>query len=658
MLIPNALKSIGIQEMWQLPMVMPHKYSNNNYVVSDFCHFSEISLEMKILCRGTLLSCSQVKYMNNKAPFVTIQILDVNGNSLQTNIFGTGAVLTSFLGLYKQGDIVHLSGKPVFQRGQWMLNNSKALDVNELYRINVSYSLSYKNKSLPSSAIKFVVENIHSSINLTCDAFTDFFKSKINRNQILNNYICIPLGLTLREILTEIHFPTDVDLAVEYQGYIEKLAALLTAEEVRSTALKWGKARTKIVSKTYFERSKQLSFSMTHEQFDCVDKLSKLFDSDHSQKAMLIGDVGTGKSCVMQVLAASFCDAGGRVVFLAPSQNLANQLYDELLGFFPDLNPKLVIDGVKVDWQRSKTSRLWVGTTSLFFQDWHVPFDLVIVDEQQRYSVEQRETLCKGGGHLLESTATPIPRSAALLKHGFINQFHLTECFTEKELISKIHYLGDRKYLFERTLSNLKAGNKLLVICALKSDSDSNLMANITSAEKAYISWQKFVDKYRQDLPIGTSVGISHSGQSNEDNTKAINNFKNGDINILISTTIVETGLTVPDLNQIIVLNPERLGLVQHHQLRGRLARFGGIGFYDLYCNKQITDRTLARLELVCSSTSGLHLAFEDIKQRGFGNLSSESRTNSKAQKGVLNSYIYGRSVSPEALDSAVAFSK
>lgn len=463
--------------------------------------------------------------------------------------------------------------------------------------------------------------------------------------------------MTLSQILNEIHFPTDVTLALEYQCYIEKLAALLTATEVRNSALKWGVTRRRISAETIQDRSKQLTFAMTKEQYMCTEQLAQLFDSDKSQRAMLIGDVGTGKSCVLEVLAASFCDANGRVAFLAPSQNLAHQLYGELKSFFPDLNPMLVTDGFKVTIHNSNATKLWVGTTSLLFQDWPDPFDLVIVDEQQKYSVDQRELLCLGGGHLLESTATPIPRSAALLKHGVINQFHLTECFTDKTLISTIHYLNDKKSLFKRTFENLKQGNKLLVICALKVDSASEVMSNTTSAEKAYASWIQFVDKYSHDLPSGIGVGISHGGLSHEANVKAINDFKSGLINILVSTTVVETGLTVPNLNQIIVLNPERLGLVQHHQLRGRLARFGGVGFYDLYCDQGLKDKTLSRLELVCSSSSGLYLAFEDIKQRGFGNLSSEVKTTSKEQKGEFNSFIYGKKISPATLGLAVEFS-
>lgn len=162
MLIPKSLRNIGIKDLWQIPMVMP-QYTNNMNVISDFRLFFDcLHTDSKILCCGILSSYSETKYMPNKASYITVQILDVNGVSLQANVFGTKELLTSIFLDSRKGDVVHMSGKPLFQRGAWLLHNAKVLDQGQLYRIHTNYVLNYKNKSLPTSSINFITEHIES----------------------------------------------------------------------------------------------------------------------------------------------------------------------------------------------------------------------------------------------------------------------------------------------------------------------------------------------------------------------------------------------------------------------------------------------------------------------------------------------------------------
>jgi ATP-dependent DNA helicase RecG len=650
--IPNTLKKLGITSFWQVAMVMPKKYKDYSNVIQNF-RFDSLPIfyeSESLVFQGEIIAISEIRFIRDKrSPYITVTLMGLDRYTLKIFINASVKELMDLISSYSLGGVLCVSGKPNLHRGEFLLKSPLIVQAADMQCIHVEYSLSNGKKAISKAEVDFIRDNMDIAIVEACKKIRAALASSVNRARIIKEYLKIEKGVTIETVLNEIHYPTILSKALFYQLVIEKIAALMVVKDVVIGAKKWGKQRKPLLPYSAEKRINDITFKMTHEQISCAKELLVLFSGNYSQKAMLIGDVGSGKSCVMGVVAASMCDAGGKVAVLLPSQNLAIQLHQEFNEFFPDLAPKLLIEGVHED---EGKSNLWIGTTALLFKHWQSNFDLVIADEQHKYSVQQREFLCESGAHLLESTATPVPRSAALLKNGILNQYRLTKCFVDKTLITSIYSKNEKSALFNKAIQNLRSGNKLLVVCALKEESKSDAMAAIANAEEAYRSWMSFVEKFRDKLPMKTGVSLAHGGRSQLENQHAIDEFKKGQVNIMIATTIFETGITVEKLTHLIIMNPERLGLVQLHQLRGRLARFGGVGYFDMYLEKTVSVKTEQRLNLLCQSTDGLYLATEDIKLRGFGDLTKSGLT----QTGSNSKYIFGRTIEMDHLEHASHF--
>jgi ATP-dependent DNA helicase RecG len=276
-----------------------------------------------------------------------------------------------------------------------------------------------------------------------------------------------------------------------------------------------------------------------------------------------------------------------------------------------------------------------IGTSALLHRELgDKGFDYVVVDEEQKLSVDFKFKLMKPTSHQLIASATPIPRTTALAEHGGVEILRLKQCHVKKNIITKIIEKKENKALMNDVMGIVKRGGKVLVVCPKRED-DEQSSSELISADDVAKKFENFAPGL---------VRLSHGGMSSEDNQQALEDVKNGVARILISTTVVEVGINIPDLWCVVVVHPERMGLSTLHQIRGRVIRKGEnnhVGYCYLYCPTDISEKSRERLIIMENERDGFEIAKQDMLMRGIGDVS----TKGKSQHGASDALCIGKKV-------------
>lgn len=368
---------------------------------------------------------------------------------------------------------------------------------------------------------------------------------------------------------------------------------------------------------------RHLPFTLTDAQRRTIWQIYLDMQKEHPMNRLVEGDVGSGKTVVATMAALMALKQDWQVAFMAPTELLARQHAEtvhallEPLGYADRVG--LLIGSLtpaQKKQARSMISRgeasLVVGTQALIQEkvDMHT-LALIIVDEQHRFGVEQRKALMAKAGHMphvLSLTATPIPRSLALTLYGELDISVLADKPTGRQpIITEIISPNSRAQLYAKIDTELQVGRQMFVVCPLISDSE---MLDAQSVEKVYEQLSKKDFKNRR-------VGLLHGKMKAADKQAIMQQFVDGKLDILVSTTVIEVGVDVPNATIMMIENPERFGLAQLHQLRGRVGR----GEHQGYCYLVLGDSKppSPRLRALASSSDGFRLAELDLELRGPG---------------------------------------
>ncbi|HTE21576.1 MAG TPA: ATP-dependent DNA helicase RecG [Candidatus Limnocylindria bacterium] len=428
------------------------------------------------------------------------------------------------------------------------------------------------------------------------------------------------------EALEMMHFPASPD-ALEHArrrlGFEEvfrlTLAALLNKHELlqeKAVSIPFDEVLAK-------EFVSHLPFTLTDAQRRAVWQIYLDLQKSQPMNRLLEGDVGSGKTVVATMAAVMAMKQGFQVALMAPTEILARQhaetIYDLLapLGMADQLS--LLVGGLKSAQKSAAHVRiksgeigLIVGTHALIQEkvDMH-KLGLVIVDEQHRFGVDQRKVLQKKAGHMphvLNMTATPIPRSLALTLYG---EMEITVIDTKpagrKPILTKICSPNSRKQLYEKLDQQLEAGRQMFVVTPLVRESE---MLPAKSAEETYKELTQKAFKHRR-------AGLLHGKMKPADKDRVMQQFVRHELDILVSTTVIEVGVNVPNATVMLIENADRFGLAQIHQLRGRVGRSEHQG----YCFLMLSDSSAPsqRLRALEQTTDGFKLAELDLEIRGPG---------------------------------------
>lgn len=361
-----------------------------------------------------------------------------------------------------------------------------------------------------------------------------------------------------------------------------------------------------------------LPYSLTQDQQNTIDRMIETAGMGKQVNALVQGDVGCGKTIIAICMMVCAVENGFQTILMAPTQILAEQHFQELIKYIPEEMVVLIDGSTKGRTRKDLESRIKkgtikyiVGTSALLTAD--IPREnigVIIVDEEHRFGVEQREALFNEDAHVITMSATPIPRSLAQAVYGDSTQIYQIRQKPAGRLSVKTYYDNGKKiknFLF----SMLKTGGQAYIICPLKEEAETGtLMENVKSAEEVYSEYQE------QFGNLGYQVGLVTGATKSADKEAALEHFKSGETQILVSTTVIEVGVNVPNANVIIIMNAERFGLATLHQLRGRVGR----GERQSYCIL-VSDKPNDRIIAMYMSNDGFEIAEADLKERRSGDL-------------------------------------
>ena len=405
-------------------------------------------------------------------------------------------------------------------------------------------------------------------------------------------------------------------------AYDEFLAGQLSLSLVRQRLRKVAGQPVHATGEISGKILESLPFSMTNSQRDAVADILKDMAGTERMLRLLQGDVGAGKTLVALMAIAAVIESGGQAVLMAPTEILARQHYATISKFAASANLSVeVLTGRTKGRERdaileriaSGEAQIVIGTHALF-QDSvaYANLMLAVVDEQHRFGVHQRLRLTAKGisPHMLVMTATPIPRTLVLAAFGDMDVSKLTEKPAGRKPIQTITIPNERTGdIVARLRSALAEGKKAYWICPLVEESEES---DLMSVEERHETLTK---------ALGPGIGLIHGRMSGPEKDAVMMAFKNGEIRLLVATTVVEVGVDVPDATIMVIEHAERFGLAQLHQLRGRVGRGDEASTCILLYKGPLGETGHARLSIMRETEDGFRIAEEDLKLRGEGEL-------------------------------------
>jgi ATP-dependent DNA helicase RecG len=427
------------------------------------------------------------------------------------------------------------------------------------------------------------------------------------------------------QAVESIHFPTSSRVLSEAKrrlGFEEvfelTLASLLNRYELLSEKA----PQVQFVAEVAREFVKKLPFKLTNAQRQVAMRIYEDMAKRHPMNRLVEGDVGSGKTIVAAMAAIMVLHSGHQVAFMAPTELLARQHADTLQKLLQpiasDNKVGLLVGGMsqaqkKKAYQAIAYGRMQfiIGTHTLIQENVNMgKLELVIIDEQHRFGVEQRKKLLSKAGHMphvLSLTATPIPRSLALTLYGDLDISILSaKPLNRQPIITKIISPNSRAQMYKMVNEQISRKKQIFVVCPVITESLNSTM----SVEKIFEQLSKIEFKHHR-------VGLLHGKMKADQKNTVMQDFINHKIDILVSTTVIEVGVDIPNATTIIIEAAERYGLAQLHQLRGRVGRSSEQG----YCYLVLTDSMgpTRRLRALESSNDGFKLAELDLEIRGPG---------------------------------------
>jgi ATP-dependent DNA helicase RecG len=365
-----------------------------------------------------------------------------------------------------------------------------------------------------------------------------------------------------------------------------------------------------------------LPFVLTTGQQRVWSEVAANLQADKAMNRLVQGDVGSGKTAIAEIAMYVAVRSGYQAVMMAPTEILAKQHFKSLTADYEKYGIKidLLCGSMKAAEKNLALERLKKGETNILVGTHAViqpgvefsRLGLVITDEQHRFGVEQRHRLSEKGDNpnVLVMTATPIPRTLAVILYGELDISVIDTMPAGRRKIRTLSaHMEDRGLIYDRVRKELTAGRQAYVVAPLIEESDK---IEASSAEELFAELKKSFKEFR--------VGLIHGSLPQAEKDSVMEAFAAGEIDMLVSTVVIEIGINVQNATVMVIENCERFGLAQLHQLRGRVGRGSQQSYCYLILNSE-TDVARERVKIMCESTDGFHIAEEDLKLRGPGEI-------------------------------------
>ena len=618
----SSFKKYGINNISNLLRFFPRKHIDRSQISKINSISPEISKEITILGEVTDVSVFTTK---TRLRIATLIIKDDTG-LIRAKWFGPQYIETRF----KKDDSVAISGIPdVKKTGSIEFKNATIEKFSDLEELNETGSLIPIYPKIEGLSSTIIRKGIKEALRRT-PKMEDFVT-----NKELSEYKITDRTSSYKNI----HFPEtikDYEEARNRLAFDEFLYLQSIFKEIKETYSKKQTGIKHSINKdtlNYF--GEKIPFDLTKSQKKVINEIFKDMNNEFPMKRLLQGDVGSGKTIVAAAAVYATINSLHQAVLMAPTEVLAEQHFTSLsqILIFNNIEIHLLTSSVT---DRDKimqtindgTPALIIGTHALI-QD-NVKFKnlgLAIIDEQQRFGVEQRKKLTsdlKDTPHQLVMTATPIPRTAALAIYGDLDLSVIDELPPGRKSINSILLEGrteDTEEIYKICEKHLENNSQIFVVCPFIEESEK---LDIKATENVYKQYKENFKNYR--------VEILHGKISSDEKEEIMKNMNTNNIDILISTVVIEVGIDIPNASLMIIESAERFGLNQLHQLRGRVGR--GVKKSD--CIFHITDgkdmETITevgnkRLKAIVENNDGFKLSEIDLQIRGEGKVTGTSQS-------------------------------
>lgn len=536
-------------------------------------------------------------------------------------------------------------GRPQIFKGRVSIVHPEVepIEVALSRKVESSFQGIYSSTERLSQAISVkqmhtLVHNAWQLVAADSTAFADYLSADMRRRHGL---------MTLREAMYNIHFPQSAERLRQAQyrlKFDELLGVQLTIQARRTSRHKRGGGfmfpRVGEAFNTFYHE--KLPFKLTGAQQRVIKEIRADMISGRQMNRLLQGDVGSGKTMVAFMSMLLACDNGYQACIMAPTEILARQHYATMSRMAEGLrvNVAILTGSSKAKERRAALEgiasgevNILVGTHALI-ED-RVQFSnlgYVVIDEQHRFGVEQRAKLWTKNlepPHILVMTATPIPRTLAMTLYGDLEVSVIDELPPGRKPIRTYHYYdSSRLRMIGFIREQIELGRQVYVVYPLIKESE----------KMDYKDLYDGFESMSRDFPLPKyRITVCHGKMKPEDKDAAMAQFKRGEADILIATSVIEVGVDVPNATVMVIESSERFGLSQLHQLRGRVGRGAEQSYCILMTGDKLSKEGRARLEAMCSTNDGFKLSELDLKLRGAGDIHGTQQSGEAFELNIAN---------------------
>jgi len=597
----EALKKLGIETLWDLFTYFPFRYED--LTVQDI---ETIEDRQKVVLQGTAIAQAHVQYYGYKKSRLSFRI----------NVDHVIVPITFFNQPYLAQQIVE--GEEIKVFGTWdasrmQLSGIKIIGGSTVNKNEKFEPIYHSSKEISHAVIK----------KLVVQAW-DKYQGEIQEvipEELISKYQLIPI----KEAIYNMHFPKSPAVMDTARSTIVFMEFLIFQLRVQYRRLQHKNIGTGQAIHYNLERLKiffsSLSFELTKAQKEAVNAISADMKRPIQMYRLLQGDVGSGKTIVAAGAIVAAQSANVQSAFMAPTEILAEQHFQSLQAIYKDFDINVVLltsstsakerRELLIDLKKGKIDCV-VGTHALIQED--VIFShlgLVVIDEQHRFGVNQRKALREKGEHpdVLFMTATPIPRTLSMTAYGEMDVTTINE-MPPGRLPIKTYWIRKKqlKNLMNTIMKELKKDSQIYVISPLIEESDALDLENAT----------RLAEIYRQTFSPAYRVALLHGRMQAIDKEEIMQQFKKHEIDILVSTTVIEVGVDVSNATMMVIHDADRFGLAQLHQLRGRVGR-GQKQSYCILVADPKGENGVKRMQIMTESTDGFKISQKDLEMRGPG---------------------------------------
>lgn len=600
----NALQKKGIESVEDVQNFFPRKY----YDFTKPCGLLPIYNKQYIAMIGTLREIS--KENKNNLFMLKAKVYDDITEKKLNIVWMGGSYLYNIITNWIDSQVI-VAGELTYNEEYHSFHMANPLVFSDRIEKNLRVMPIYRKMSGISD--EFMTDTIRKSLSLVQ-------QEEIIPEDILNKYHL----MGRMEAVRELHYPKTMQTLQKAQQRMvyEKLYTFASDIERSERRISKGtqyNLRSTENTRKYIE---SLPYELTPSQSSVFEEMKKYAYDGRRIHALIQGDVGSGKTCSAFLAMFAMADSGYQSVIMAPTQILAAQHYEKLKEAAEPFGYKVVFlsSGLKKKEKESAYEGIRtgeytfiVGTHSVLSPDiQYKNLALAVIDEEHRFGVEQRNRLLDRaveGMHTISMSATPIPRTMAGALYGTsIDVYDLELPKGRKEIQTAI--FSNQKKIFDFILKKYKeSGQQTYVICPWIEDPKNT--SGIATVEDTMKVYEKAFEN------TGMKIGCVTGKMKSQEIDDTISSFNKNEIQILISTTVIEVGVNVPNANIIVINNADRFGLAQLHQLRGRVGRGSDQG----YCILNSKEKDNARLQIMCSTTNGYEIAQKDMELRGTGDI-------------------------------------